>query len=110
MPADVKYIDPTYMIRARPCNAADHILCTILGQNAVCIQAIQIMAFHVIWVLLSIFNEVKPRLMHNSEKKIESIFQEITLVQGIALQFNCKQHILFISHSLCLHMQTLSIL
>ena len=38
MPADVKYIDPTYMIRARPCNAADHILCTILGQNAVCIH------------------------------------------------------------------------
>ncbi|MCO5579551.1 hypothetical protein L7F22_033408 [Adiantum nelumboides] len=35
MPADVKYIDPTYMIRARPCNAADHILCTVLGQNAV---------------------------------------------------------------------------
>ncbi|KAI5082992.1 hypothetical protein GOP47_0002735 [Adiantum capillus-veneris] len=35
MPSDVKYIDPTYMIRARPCNAADHILCTVLGQNAV---------------------------------------------------------------------------
>ncbi|KAH7422095.1 hypothetical protein KP509_13G090300 [Ceratopteris richardii] len=35
VPADVKYIDPTYMIRARTCNAADHILCSVLGQNAV---------------------------------------------------------------------------
>ena len=32
---DVKCIDPTYMIRARPPNSADHILCTVLGQNAV---------------------------------------------------------------------------
>ncbi|GLJ13002.1 hypothetical protein SUGI_0203080 [Cryptomeria japonica] len=35
MPADVKYIDPTYMIRAIRANAADGILCTVLGQNAV---------------------------------------------------------------------------
>eukprot|EP01018_Ginkgo_biloba_P005732 Gb_34276 [translate_table: standard] len=35
MPADVKYIDPTYMIRACRANAADGILCTVLGQNAV---------------------------------------------------------------------------
>ncbi|KAG0606962.1 hypothetical protein M758_9G182600 [Ceratodon purpureus] len=34
-PVDVKYIDPTYMIRARPCNSSDHIFCSILGQNAV---------------------------------------------------------------------------
>uniref|UniRef100_A0A0D6R285 ATP-dependent 6-phosphofructokinase n=1 Tax=Araucaria cunninghamii TaxID=56994 RepID=A0A0D6R285_ARACU len=34
-PADVKYIDPTYMIRAIRANAADGILCTVLGQNAV---------------------------------------------------------------------------
>lgn len=34
-PADVKYIDPTYMIRACPANASDAILCTVLGQNAV---------------------------------------------------------------------------
>ncbi|KAJ7546455.1 hypothetical protein O6H91_08G041000 [Diphasiastrum complanatum] len=33
--ADVKYIDPTYMIRARPCNSSDHIYCSVLGQNAV---------------------------------------------------------------------------
>ncbi|XP_058087973.1 ATP-dependent 6-phosphofructokinase 5, chloroplastic [Magnolia sinica] len=33
--ADVKYIDPTYMIRACRANASDGILCTILGQNAV---------------------------------------------------------------------------
>ncbi|PKA52957.1 6-phosphofructokinase 5, chloroplastic [Apostasia shenzhenica] len=33
--ADVKYIDPTYMIRACRANAADGILCTVLGQNAV---------------------------------------------------------------------------
>ncbi|CAK9213696.1 unnamed protein product [Sphagnum troendelagicum] len=32
---DVKYIDPTYMIRARACNSSDHIFCSILGQNAV---------------------------------------------------------------------------
>ncbi|KAM0949049.1 putative 6-phosphofructokinase [Dioscorea sansibarensis] len=35
MPADVKYIDPTYMIRACRANASDGILCTVLGQNAV---------------------------------------------------------------------------
>lgn len=34
-PADVKYIDPTYMIRAIRANASDGILCTVLGQNAV---------------------------------------------------------------------------
>nr|DAD31236.1 TPA_asm: hypothetical protein HUJ06_010087 [Nelumbo nucifera] len=35
VPADVKYIDPTYMIRACRPNASDAILCTVLGQNAV---------------------------------------------------------------------------
>ncbi|KHG10318.1 6-phosphofructokinase 5, chloroplastic -like protein [Gossypium arboreum] len=35
IPADVKYIDPTYMIRACRANASDGILCTVLGQNAV---------------------------------------------------------------------------
>ncbi|KAL7612865.1 hypothetical protein Lser_V15G06974 [Lactuca serriola] len=34
-PTDVKYIDPTYMIRACRANASDGILCTVLGQNAV---------------------------------------------------------------------------
>lgn len=33
--ADVKYIDPTYMVRAVRANASDAILCTVLGQNAV---------------------------------------------------------------------------
>ncbi|XP_026402429.1 ATP-dependent 6-phosphofructokinase 5, chloroplastic-like isoform X2 [Papaver somniferum] len=33
--ADIKYIDPTYMIRACRANASDAILCTVLGQNAV---------------------------------------------------------------------------
>ncbi|XP_068641121.1 ATP-dependent 6-phosphofructokinase 5, chloroplastic [Aristolochia californica] len=32
---DVKYIDPTYMIRACRANASDGILCSVLGQNAV---------------------------------------------------------------------------
>ena len=35
VPADVKYIDPTYMVRACRANASDVILCTVLGQNAV---------------------------------------------------------------------------
>ncbi|KAK9231497.1 hypothetical protein WN943_021733 [Citrus x changshan-huyou] len=35
VPIDVKYIDPTYMIRACRANASDGILCTVLGQNAV---------------------------------------------------------------------------
>ncbi|BBN00280.1 hypothetical protein Mp_1g27810 [Marchantia polymorpha subsp. ruderalis] len=35
MSVDVKYIDPTYMIRARHCNSSDHIICSVLGQNAV---------------------------------------------------------------------------
>lgn len=34
-PVDVKFIDPTYMIRACRANASDGILCTVLGQNAV---------------------------------------------------------------------------
>ncbi|KAG6557429.1 hypothetical protein Mapa_000698 [Marchantia paleacea] len=32
---DIKYIDPTYMIRACRANASDGILCAVLGQNAV---------------------------------------------------------------------------
>lgn len=40
-PVDVKYIDPTYMIRARACNSSDHIFCSILGQNAVSIRTKQ---------------------------------------------------------------------
>ena len=39
IPADVKYIDPTYMIRACRANASDAILCTVLGQNAVSISS-----------------------------------------------------------------------
>ncbi|KAJ8429902.1 hypothetical protein Cgig2_008787 [Carnegiea gigantea] len=35
--ADVKYIDPTYMVRSVRANASDAILCTVLGQNAVSI-------------------------------------------------------------------------
>ncbi|PIA56288.1 hypothetical protein AQUCO_00700550v1 [Aquilegia coerulea] len=35
VPAEVKYIDPTYMIRACCANASDGILCAVLGQNAV---------------------------------------------------------------------------
>ncbi|KAL8128610.1 hypothetical protein V2J09_017765 [Rumex salicifolius] len=31
----VKYIDPTYMIRAVPSNAADNVYCTLLAQSAV---------------------------------------------------------------------------
>lgn len=38
-PIDVKYIDPTYMIRARACNSSDHIFCSILGQNAVSLSS-----------------------------------------------------------------------
>jgi len=32
---DVKYIDPTYMVRGCVANAHDSIMCTVLGQNAV---------------------------------------------------------------------------
>lgn len=32
---DVKYIDPTYMIRAIPTISSDRVYCNILGQNAV---------------------------------------------------------------------------
>ncbi|CAM8921961.1 unnamed protein product [Rhodiola kirilowii] len=35
VPADMKYIDPTYMIRACRANASDGVLCAVLGQNAV---------------------------------------------------------------------------
>lgn len=33
--ADVKYIDPTYMIRAIPCASTDRVYCKILAHNAV---------------------------------------------------------------------------
>ena len=33
--ADVKYIDPSYMIRAVPTNSSDRIYCKVLGQGAV---------------------------------------------------------------------------
>ncbi|GLU20879.1 hypothetical protein SLE2022_370560 [Rubroshorea leprosula] len=35
MPINLKYIDPTYMIRAIPSNASDNIYCTLLAQSAV---------------------------------------------------------------------------
>jgi len=34
-PATVKYIDPSYMVRSIPANAADSLYCMQLGQNAV---------------------------------------------------------------------------
>ncbi|KAI9401118.1 hypothetical protein POPTR_001G079501v4 [Populus trichocarpa] len=35
MEIDMKYIDPTYMIRAIPSNASENISCTLLAQSAV---------------------------------------------------------------------------
>ncbi|CAN8251988.1 unnamed protein product [Cochlearia groenlandica] len=35
MTINMKYIDPTYMIRAIPSNASDNVYCTLLAQNAV---------------------------------------------------------------------------
>ena len=35
VPVDVKYIDPSYMIRSRPANSLDSGFCQILGQHAV---------------------------------------------------------------------------
>ncbi|KAG6420349.1 hypothetical protein SASPL_116874 [Salvia splendens] len=35
MPVTLKYIDPTYMIRAIPSNASDNVYCTLLAQSAV---------------------------------------------------------------------------
>ncbi|XP_064959302.1 ATP-dependent 6-phosphofructokinase 3-like isoform X2 [Musa acuminata AAA Group] len=35
MTINLKYIDPTYMIRAIPSNASDNVYCTLLAQNAV---------------------------------------------------------------------------
>ncbi|XP_076925777.1 ATP-dependent 6-phosphofructokinase 6-like [Bidens hawaiensis] len=35
MPITLKYIDPTYMIRAVPSNASDNIYCTLLAQSCV---------------------------------------------------------------------------
>lgn len=32
---DVKYIDPTYILRGCRASASDAIMCTVLGQNAV---------------------------------------------------------------------------
>lgn len=46
VPADVKYIDPTYMIRACRANASDRILCAVLGQNAVRLLFLEKASFH----------------------------------------------------------------
>ncbi|KAJ4750213.1 ATP-dependent 6-phosphofructokinase [Rhynchospora pubera] len=35
MPINLKYIDPTYMIRAIPSNASDNVYCTLLAHSAV---------------------------------------------------------------------------
>ncbi|WCJ36427.1 ATP-dependent 6-phosphofructokinase 6 [Euphorbia peplus] len=35
IPVNMKYIDPTYMIRAVPSNASDNIYCTLLAQSSV---------------------------------------------------------------------------
>uniref|UniRef100_A0A0E0M7I7 Phosphofructokinase domain-containing protein n=1 Tax=Oryza punctata TaxID=4537 RepID=A0A0E0M7I7_ORYPU len=52
--SDVKYIDPTYMVRAVRANASDAILCTVLGQNAVRhLSPHQLSAAQVLPVLIS---------------------------------------------------------
>ncbi|XP_044497355.1 ATP-dependent 6-phosphofructokinase 6-like [Mangifera indica] len=35
MPVNLKYIDPTYMIRAIPSNASDNVYCTLLAHSAI---------------------------------------------------------------------------
>ncbi|KAJ0977440.1 hypothetical protein J5N97_012914 [Dioscorea zingiberensis] len=35
MPINLKYIDPTYMIRAIPANASDNVYCTLLAHSAI---------------------------------------------------------------------------
>ncbi|KAG6388011.1 hypothetical protein SASPL_153208 [Salvia splendens] len=35
LPITLKYVDPTYMIRAIPSNASDNVYCTLLAQSAV---------------------------------------------------------------------------
>ncbi|KAI4377843.1 hypothetical protein MLD38_015413 [Melastoma candidum] len=35
MPINIKYIDPTYMIRAIPSNASDNVYCMLLAQSAI---------------------------------------------------------------------------
>ncbi|CAI0419910.1 unnamed protein product [Linum tenue] len=50
--ADVKYIDPTYMIRACRANASDGILCAVLGQNAVSFPLIPLSPLKVFPILI----------------------------------------------------------
>jgi len=70
MPATVKYIDPSYMIRSVPANAADSLYCSVLGQNAVHGAMAGYTAFSVglvnnrmVWIPMPILTDNSPRVM-----------------------------------------------
>jgi len=70
MPATIKYIDPSYMIRSVPANAADSLYCSVLGQNAVHGAMAGYTAFSVglvnnrmVWIPMPILTDNSPRVM-----------------------------------------------
>jgi hypothetical protein len=83
----VKYIDPTYMVRACRANASDAILCTVLGQNAV-----SFISFNQYILLVGPFNIISliVRKLHESFSGPWSV----CWVQW--------HHIRYLQHTLCL--------
>uniref|UniRef100_A0A7S3XU18 Rhodanese domain-containing protein n=1 Tax=Heterosigma akashiwo TaxID=2829 RepID=A0A7S3XU18_HETAK len=70
MPATVKYIDPSYMIRSVPANSTDSLYCTLLSQNAVHGAMAGYTAFSVglvnnrmVWIPMPILTDNSPRVM-----------------------------------------------
>jgi len=70
MPATVKYIDPSYMIRSVPANSTDSLYCSLLSQNAVHGAMAGYTAFSVglvnnrmVWIPMPILTDNSPRVM-----------------------------------------------
>ncbi|CAM9460906.1 unnamed protein product [Heterosigma akashiwo] len=83
MPATIKYIDPSYMIRSVPANAADSLYCSVLGQNAVHGAMAGYTAFtvglinnRVAYIPIPMLTAVSPRVMDPCGRTWERVLAE----------------------------------
>jgi len=80
MPATVKYIDPSYMIRSVPANASDSLYCSVLAQNAVHGAMAGYTAFSVgmvnnrlVYIPMPVLTDNSPRVMASHGRTWERV-------------------------------------
>lgn len=88
IPVDVKYIDPTYMIRAVRANASDGILCTVLGQNAVSWR-LKILEYHeqnLCKTCFSLASFMNIKFLVSTSKQLHILIRILCLVHQFTMQ------------------------